>query len=112
MTSALVLAMANIVFMDASLAGSNSSSGCVKTARQLLRACQFDVRDDINVTNANCTNISDPAERRACRDEARRTKLEERALCGDQRDARLEVCELLGEDRYDPDPLLDPAIFA
>jgi hypothetical protein len=39
----------------------------------------------------------------------RAERQEARALCGEQRDARLDLCGALGEDRYDPD--FDPADF-
>jgi hypothetical protein len=72
-------------------------------------ACGNDVRDDFWVSQANCLNISDPDDRAECEAEAHEAQLEDQALCGEQRIARLEVCALLGEDRYDPE--FDPANF-
>jgi hypothetical protein len=85
-------------------------SACVRTAFRMFAACRLDIGDDYKVTGANCINISDKAERIACREEAIATRDEEEEQCAAQRDARVEVCELLGENRYDPDPLLDPTV--
>ena len=86
------------------------SSACVRTASLMFRACLLEAREEVNITIANCMNISDDAERMACRAEARDARGEEKESCFDQRDARVGVCELLKEDRYDRDPLLDPTI--
>ncbi|WP_078119518.1 hypothetical protein [Thiosocius teredinicola] len=83
-------------------------SPCETTAREMYKACGFDVRDDLNVAQARCTNISDSGDRRACRDEARAAFREDAALCSDQFAARVDACETLGEERYDPDPLAAP----
>ena len=85
-------------------------SVCVRTALHLFDACELDIRGDYKVTGANCLHISDKAERTACREEAIATRDEEKDGCIAQRDARVEVCALLDENRYDPDPLLDPTI--
>lgn len=83
---------------------------CQQTARQMQRACKADIHDDLMVTLANCTNISDGADRISCQREAIMTRNEEAELCQAQREARFEACEILGENRYDPDPLTDPEI--
>lgn len=87
-----------------------TSSPCNKTAKQMYQACIHDVRDDLKTTLANCTNISDWNDRKACREEARLVQQEELKLCGDRLEARTEACNVLAEVRYDPDPLLDPSI--
>src|SRR5882672_2631983 len=45
------------------------------------------------------------AARERCVDSARATREDDAAMCRDVRDARRATCELLGEDRYAPDPL-------
>lgn len=82
---------------------------CTRTAWSMLKACGFDVRDDRNETIANCRNISDADARDECFDEAADEAREEYQYCGDQYYARKDACSTLGEFRYDPDPLLDPA---
>lgn len=83
---------------------------CVKAAEKLLSACGLDVREERKKTAANCLNISNRQARRACFVAARKIVPEERKFCFDQFEARVDVCHLLGEERYDPDPLLDQAI--
>ncbi|WP_405231953.1 hypothetical protein [Lentisalinibacter salinarum] len=85
-------------------------TACDRTADTMYRACHFDVLDDYSATIANCLNFSDGDSRRQCRHEARATWREDARACREVRAARKDACELLGEDRYDPDPLLDPAI--
>jgi hypothetical protein len=90
----------------AALADDNRTA-CERSASDMLQACRSGVRDDLYTTIANCRNVADRSQRSACFEEARGTKKEEQGLCRDIRDARVDACELLGEDRY-RDPLLDP----
>lgn len=85
-------------------------SACEKTADTMYKACRHDVRDDYLTTLANCANVSARDERMECYSEAADVRREEAEYCGDVEDAREDACEILGEDRYDPDPLLDPGI--
>jgi hypothetical protein len=88
----------------------DDDSACEQSAEIMYRACRNDVRDDYLTTTANCINISSRSERRACFREARAVRAEEKEFCEEVEEAREEACEILGEDRYDPDPLLDPSI--
>jgi hypothetical protein len=89
----------------------HDDSNCEKSARSMLRACYYDVRDDLNETIASCQHISDRGDRWACYTSAYTAKGEDSEECGAVHEARIEACEVLEEDRYDPDPLLDPANF-
>jgi hypothetical protein len=80
-------------------------SPCERTAETMLRACHFDVGDNLYTAIANCQNLADADERADCLADARVERREEAALCGEIAEARLNVCELTGEWRYDPDPL-------
>jgi len=82
---------------------------CSWTATAAFNACHAEVRDDYAIAIGNCINISDDEERSECKDEAREESREGKALCGEQLDARRAVCDLVGEDRYDPD--FDPENF-
>ncbi len=84
---------------------------CSKTAKQMFGACRADVNDNFREARAKCLNIGDDEERGECFAEAWEERHEESDECFDQREARYEACDLLGEDRYDPDPLKDPAIM-
>ena len=88
----------------------DKDSVCETTAKTMFKACRNDVRDDYLTTLANCANISSWEDRWACYSEAADVRGEETESCADVREAREEACEVLGENRYDPDPLLDPNI--
>ncbi len=85
-------------------------SACEHSAEIMYRACRHDARDDYLTVAANCLNFPGRSERRACLRDAKAMRMEESKFCRDVEEARDEACEILGEDRYDPDPLLDPGI--
>jgi hypothetical protein len=87
----------------------HDDSNCEKSAGSMFKACYFDVRDDLNETIASCQHIADRGDRWACYSSAYIAKGEDSEECGAVHEARVEACEVLDEDRYDPDPLLDPA---
>lgn len=80
-------------------------SPCERTAETMLRACQFDVGDNLYTAIANCENLADRDQRRDCYADARATRREEAELCHEIEEARENICEITGEWRYDPDPL-------
>jgi hypothetical protein len=82
---------------------------CTATAKLALKACSAEGRDDLLIASAICLNLSDRDERRDCKEQARMENAEFRELCKEQFDARLEVCDLVGEGAYDPD--FDPDAF-
>jgi hypothetical protein len=61
------------------------------------------------IAAGNCINISDADDRAECKTEARAEKKEGKELCKEQFEARREVCDLVGERRYDPE--FDPENF-
>jgi hypothetical protein len=82
---------------------------CSQTANTLFAACKAGVSDDSLVRKAVCINLADGGERDECFNELEGERQESLELCRDQHDWRLEACNSLGEDRYDPD--FDPANF-
>lgn len=76
---------------------------CTMTANAAYLACHAELKDDFWITTGNCLNISDPEERRTCNQEASRDRSAEERQCEQQFQARLRLCELIGEDRYAPD---------
>jgi hypothetical protein len=82
---------------------------CEKQAIALRNACGSDVTDDLWESRTICENIPDEVERGTCMDEAEDEYAENRQLCRDQLEARTDLCEELGEDRYVVE--LDPADF-
>ncbi len=114
MSAALIVsvAMAGFVLSPGIYAKSKKSKKqpvCEQTAKLMYSACKSDSRDDLNTTLANCLNILDGEESKNCQQEARAVRKEEGETCKDVRAAREDVCEILAEEIYDPDPLLDPA---
>jgi hypothetical protein len=91
--------------------GRSSKHGhfCSDTARTTFTACNSATRDDFKTALATCNNLSDANARAACTDTAKSDRDDAAQTCRDQRDARLEVCGEVGEDRYDPD--FSPAGF-
>lgn len=83
-------------------------STCEQVAETMYKACRSDVRDDYLTTAANCAYISARSERKACYREATATRVEEAEYCGEVEEAREDACEILDENRYDPDPLVTP----
>ncbi len=82
---------------------------CSQTAQKAFLACQHDVKASDAISEGVCINISDPATRKRCLREAKKTFLEEKATCMDQLQARRWVCSALGAGRYDPE--INPARF-
>jgi hypothetical protein len=92
------------------LAAPDAAAGsCTNTAVVAFRACFADALDNFLIAKGVCLNLGSAAEFNDCLAEARSTRREERTLCRDQRSARGELCQALGEDAYDPD--FDPANF-
>lgn len=89
--------------------GKNDKHACSQTAKTLYQACHFDVKEDLLETNANCINVIDRNARNECFNDAKVAWKDDWEACRDQRDARLDVCEQIGEGRY-KNPLLDPGI--
>jgi hypothetical protein len=79
---------------------------CERTAGKMFKSCRFEVNEELYATTAKCINFGDRDERRDCKNLARETYREDRRGCGEQREAREEVCELLNENRFDPEALL------
>jgi hypothetical protein len=86
-------------------------NACSQTAQLAYKACGYDVQDNYLIAQANCLNVTDATEKKACLADARSTSWEERAQCGEVRDARLEVCGALSMGTGPYDPPVDPANF-
>ena len=82
-------------------------TACIQTASTMAKACFYDVQDDYYETLGNCQNLATRGDRKACFRGAYTSQREEYEFCGDVKEARVEACEILNEDRYDTDPLLD-----
>src|SRR5262245_41208753 len=88
--------------------GNEQNTTRALTAHAMQKACLFDVGETLHTTLAACMNLSE-GERASCADEARAARVEDTDLCGEQLQARQEVCELLHEFRYH-DPLSSSSV--
>ena len=82
---------------------------CSTTTLAQYDACRYETRDDFSIAKAKCINVSDGKRRKECFIEAKAARAEAKQLCRAQRAQRLEICDELGEARYDPS--VDPADF-
>jgi hypothetical protein len=100
-----------LVAASAAYAGKGPRHGhfCSDTARTAAAACNSATRDDFKTALATCNNLSDASARADCVDTAKSDRDDAQQTCRDQLKGRLDVCDLVGEDRYDPD--FSPAAF-
>ena len=82
---------------------------CSTHATLLRHACYADRQDDYLVHIADCVYVSSAADERKCRKAARDESMEKSEECRDVYEARLEVCDLVGEQRFDVE--FDPNDF-
>jgi hypothetical protein len=82
---------------------------CSMTAKAANKACGYEVKDDYWIAVGNCINEADADERHECFRDAREERRESNELCKAQLNARRELCDAVGEARYDPD--FDPENF-
>ncbi|HMK52270.1 MAG TPA: hypothetical protein VK551_07200 [Thermodesulfobacteriota bacterium] len=82
---------------------------CKKTSQTALQSCQTAARSDYSLAVGTCDNISDPAARKACQQQASANRKDALKTCKDQYGARQAVCQQLGGAPYDP--AIDPANF-
>jgi len=93
----------------APVAERESREYCSATTQALFSACRNETQDDFFVARAICINISDPEERDACVEDAKDSREDGAEECAEVRDARDDLCDRIGEGRYEPD--FDPASF-
>jgi hypothetical protein len=82
---------------------------CTKTAKSAFTACKSEIKDDYFIAVGTCNNLSDAELKASCLEAAKTDYQEAKQTCADQRQARLDLCEGLGQAAYDPQ--LDPARF-
>jgi hypothetical protein len=83
---------------------------CQRTAYRALSAARFGHREALNLALGNCLNITDDVERAECVLEAFVEYFEGIEESEDQFDARMDLCDLIGGEAYDPD--IDPGDFS
>lgn len=85
----------------------NHPRACSKTASAAFLACQNEKKDDYWIGQGNCYN--DTEGQAECFADAKDEYKEAKAECGDQLEARKDLCDELGEAPYDPE--IDPEDF-
>jgi hypothetical protein len=92
------------------------AQNCDRIAVAAERACFSDSHDDYWITYGNCLNTGNAHAMRDCVKDALAQKSADRTLCSEQRDARSDVCEALGQAPYlpgiNPQEFLSPAQIA
>jgi hypothetical protein len=91
-------------FLFVNAAGA-AKSPCRIIAQDAWQSCRLGARDDYWLARGICTNIAAAG----CADTAGEDQDDTLAECDDQYAARLDVCEEVGQGRYEP--AIDPAHF-
>jgi len=85
----------------------SAPGACNVTSAAALRACRHDVKDDYWTAYGICKNFV--GDRRTCIDDARDERTEALDECVVRCEARQELCDAFGPQRFDP--VIDPANF-
>lgn len=86
-----------------------SDQHCARTTMAAYSACYHEGEDDFWIGWADCYNLAEEADRTECFNENRSARLAATEECLEQAEARDAVCELTGQQRYDPE--YEPADF-
>ncbi len=86
-----------------------AGEACTKTTEAAGNSCLLAAEADYWLTLGKCVNKPGDGGREACADRARGLRREALALCGDQFEARDDLCGFIGEEPYAP--RIDPADF-
>lgn len=108
----LVLAIAVSIALTATsswASDDHKTRTCSKIASTAFNACGHDVRDDYWTRIGNCLNTDDRLDKRSCSRDARIELRDDRALCREQKHARRDICDAIGEEAYNPE--INPANF-
>ena len=109
--------MAAILAVPAMADGDDEDSrpgrkSCSSHANLLFQACKADRRDDLLVHKADCLYVTPKEDQPWCLADAREESREKAEECRNVYQARLEVCDLVGEQRFDiefdPEDFVDP----
>jgi hypothetical protein len=87
----------------------DSAGACTQTTRAAGRSCLLQTQADYWLALGICSNRPNDTQRQACGDRADEERQEAVVLCGEQFEARDDLCDLLGEQPYAP--RIDPANF-
>jgi hypothetical protein len=100
----LITAILGIAF-----AGTGWAQQCTQTSDFMSLACSAEVIDDFWEEFARCRNLVGVSNVQDCWADAQETRMEEAESCEEVRDARNEICDLVGDTAYNPN--IDPDNF-
>ena len=86
-----------------------TSGACGQTSQAGLKACRLQAQSDRSLSVGTCANAADAASRAHCLKQADAAFDEAENLCGQQFDARQNLCEVIGQAAYAPP--IDPDNF-
>lgn len=101
--------LAALMALPAVAGGGHWDGACSTHASLMRRACFADRADDYLVHIADCVYVTSRENQRECRLDAWSEKRDKGEECRAVYEGRLEVCALVGEQRFDID--MDPADF-
>jgi hypothetical protein len=109
----LAAVLAGGVFLLFNLSGSavigQGFDACAQTSAQAKRSCLDGAQSDYANALGKCSNISDPAARQACQDQALMDLQDAQQTCQAEFVIRQTACGTFGPAPYDP--VIDPANF-
>jgi len=105
----IFLVVGALALLASPAAAGKGGGACKKTASVARKACKLGLKEDIKLGEGVCFQISDAAASKECVGDVKAEAKETKEECEEVHEARLEVCDLLGQDPYDPE--LDPADF-
>jgi hypothetical protein len=100
----IVMAVATAVLSAGVVSAKPVRNACDATAKSGVAACKDAGRSMFSLAVGTCKNISDDATRKQCLDDAKSAAKEIKGDCGDQGQARHDLCSKLGEAPYEPNP--------
>jgi hypothetical protein len=107
--SARSAAGALVFIAGAAIASDGRAGACANTTEAAERSCRLQAQADYWLALGVCANRRTDAQRGACTARAEEERSEALVLCGEQSEAREDLCDQLGERPYAP--RIDPANF-
>jgi hypothetical protein len=87
----------------------DGGGSCSRSAQLAAGSCRDGAIAAFRLASARCANLATPGEVEACVQSARAELDEALELCGEQLEARLSLCDALGDAPYNP--VIDPESF-
>lgn len=105
----LLLILSVLGLVSSATWAQSAKNFCKLTAQTALQSCQVAAQSDQLLALGKCDNVADPAQRKACRQQAPVDAKDALDQCRAQHAVRQGACPRLGGQPYDP--VIDPANF-